>query len=229
MTIRILLADDEPDVLEPVGYVLRREGWEVDCVPDGNKALVAARSGRYDLLLLDVIMPGPSGMDICRTLRRESDVPIIMVTARDAELDRVLGLELGADDYVTKPLSTAELVSRVRAILRRRELDRTPGGKVVWQVGGLRLDLARHVVEVDGRSTQVTPSEFQLLVLLADQPGRVFSRGQIMEHLWDTPYAGATRACDMHISNLRHKIERDPSRPERLVTVREIGYKLVSA
>jgi DNA-binding response OmpR family regulator len=224
---RILLADDEPDILEPVSYALQREAFEVECVRDGEAALTAARSERYDLVILDVIMPKLSGMDVCRTLRAESDLPIIMLTARDAEVDRVLGLELGADDYVTKPFSPAELVSRVRALLRRRELDRSPAGDAVRQLGGLRLDFARHQVTVDERPVGLTPSEFKLLAFLAEEPERVFSRQQIMEHLWDTPYVGDVRACDVHISNLRHKIERDPANPERVVTVREAGYKLV--
>jgi two-component system response regulator RegX3 len=173
------------------------------------------------------MLPDASGMDICRTLRAESAVPILLLTARDSEVDRVLGLELGADDYVTKPFSLAELVSRVRALLRRRELDQ--GAKVALrQVGGIRIDLGRHLVEVDGRPVHLTPSEFRVLTLLADQPERVFARRQIMEHLWQSPYVGDERASDVHISNLRRKIERDPAHPERIVTVRGVGYKLVA-
>jgi DNA-binding response OmpR family regulator len=179
--------------------------------------------------VLDVMLPGMSGMDVCRTLRAESAVPILMLTARDGEVDRVLGLELGADDYVTKPFSTAELVSRVRAILRRRELDRESQAGSELHVGGIVVDLARHVVTVDGRATSLTPSEFRLLLLLAEEPERVFTRQQIMEHLWQTPFVGDTRACDAHISTLRRKIERDPTHPRRIVTVREVGYKLVPA
>jgi two-component system, OmpR family, response regulator RegX3 len=227
MTARILLADDERDLLETVSYALRRHGLEVECVEDGEAALAAGRSGDYDLLLLDVMMPKLSGIDVCRTLRSESDLPIVMLTAKDAELDRVLGLELGADDYVTKPFSMAELVSRVRAVLRRRELDRSAGARAVQLVGGLRIDFARHSVEVDGRPVRLTPSEFKLLALLAEEPERVFTRRQIMEHLWETQYVGDARACDVHVSNVRRKIERDPAHPERIVTVRELGYKLV--
>jgi two-component system response regulator RegX3 len=227
MSARILVADDEQDLLETVGYAFRRVGLEVECVEDGEAALAAARSGAYDLLVLDVMMPKLSGIDVCRMLRSESDVPILMLTAKDAEVDRVLGLELGADDYVAKPFSMAELISRVRALLRRRELDRSARAGGVQAVGGVRIDFARHRVEVDGRAVSLTPSEFKLLALLAEEPERVFGRRQIMEHLWETEYVGDARACDVHISNLRRKIERDPANPERIVTVREVGYKLV--
>jgi two-component system response regulator RegX3 len=228
MSPRVLLADDEPDLAETVGYALRREGFEVDTCADGEAALAAARGAAYDVAILDVMMPGLSGLDACRALRAESDLPIIMLTARDAEVDRVLGLELGADDYLTKPFSLAELVSRVRALLRRRELDRTVAHtRATRVVGGLELDLVRHRVVVDGRPIQLTPSEFKLLALLADHPEQVFPRREIMEHLWETPYVGDQRACDVHVSNLRRKIEVDPAHPKRIVTVREVGYKLM--
>ncbi|HUF02511.1 MAG TPA: response regulator transcription factor [Gaiellaceae bacterium] len=224
----MLLVDDEQDILDPVAYSLRKEGFEVTCAKDGVAALELARAQTFDAVVLDVMLPGLSGMDVCRTLRGESDVPIVMLTARDAEVDRVLGLELGADDYVTKPFSTAELVSRIRSILRRRELDRSPQMRTELHVGGVTIDLTRHAVTVDGRDVTLTPSEFKLLLLLADEPERVFTRDQIMEHLWQTPYVGDTRACDAHISNLRRKVERDHTHPERIVTVREVGYKLVA-
>jgi DNA-binding response OmpR family regulator len=228
MSGRILLADDEPDIVEAVDFALRREGFEIVSVGDGEGALDAARSGSFDLLILDAMMPKLSGFDVCRTVRAESDVPVIMLTARDGEIDRVLGLELGADDYVVKPFSMSELVSRVRALLRRRELDRRSRGPAVSRLGGIRIDYSRHLVTVDGRPVDLTASEFKLLALLADEPERVFTREQIMEHLWQTPYFGDTRACDVHVSNLRRKLERDPGRPERLVTVRGVGYKLVA-
>jgi len=227
MSRRVLLVDDEQDILDPVTYALEQEGFEVETAEDGVAALEAARGGSFDVVILDVMLPGMSGIDVCRTLRGESDVPIIMLTARDAEVDRVLGLELGADDYVTKPFSTAELVSRVRALLRRRELDRATTSRMTRTVGGLRIDFARHTVDVDGQSVHLTPSEFNLLSLLAAEPERVFTRTQIMEHLWQSPHVGDQRACDVHISNLRRKVERDPRNPERIVTVREFGYKLV--
>jgi len=225
---RILVADDEPAILEAVSWTLRREAYEVDVATDGEAVLEAVRSEPYDLAVLDVMMPKLSGTEACRILRAENDIPIILLTARDAELDRVLGLELGADDYMTKPFSMAELVSRIRAILRRRELDR--GSSVASrELGGLRLDLTQHQLLVDGEPAHPTASEFKLLALLAEQPGRVFTRRQIMEHLWQSLYIGDERAADVHIANLRRKIERDPSRPERIVTVRGVGYKLVLA
>ncbi len=227
MSPRILLADDEPDLLEPVTYALEQQGFEVDTVNDGDAAIERARSGAYDLLVCDVLMPGTVGTDVCRILREESDLPIILLTAKDAELDRVLGLELGADDYITKPFSSAELVSRVRALLRRRELDRAHATRATVTLGGLAIDYTRHTVAVDGKNVTLTPSEFNVLSLLAESPEQVFSRSQIMEHLWQTPHVGDARACDVHISNLRRKLERDPGHPERIVTVREFGYKLV--
>ena len=176
------------------------------------------------------MLPGISGTDVCRALRAESDVPILMLTARDAEIDRVLGLELGADDYVTKPFSTAELLSRVRAILRRRELDRANGaGTAVRRLGGLHIDLGRHEVLVDGERVHLTLSEFKVLALLAEQPDSVVSRRELMQHLWASEHVGDEHACEVHISNLRRKIERDASKPERLVTVRGLGYKLLAA
>lgn len=223
----ILLVDDEQGILDAVGYTLRQEGFDVVTATDGETALQLARARPFDVVVLDVMMPGMSGMDVCRILRAESAVPIVLLTARDSELDRVLGLELGADDYVTKPFSTPELVSRIRAMLRRRELDQTTKAVVV-QLGGIKLDLARHVVEADGEPVQLTPSEFRVLTLLAEEPGRVFTRRQIMEHLWQSPYVGDERASDVHISNLRRKIERDAANPERIVTVRGVGYKLVA-
>jgi two-component system response regulator RegX3 len=227
LTARVLLADDEPDIVAPLSYALRRAGYDVDAVGDGEAALEAARVSSYDVVVLDVMMPKLSGTEVCRRLRADSIVPIIMLTAKDSEVDRVVGLELGADDYVTKPFSVRELVSRVGAVLRRRELDRASGSHSVLQVGGIKLDLPRHEASVDGRAVSLTPSEFKLLALLAERPGQVFTRSQLLEHLWQSPHIGTLRACDVHISNLRRKIERDPIRPERIVTVREVGYKLV--
>ncbi len=223
---RVLLIDDEPAIRDAVGYSLRAEGYEVDVVQDGEAGVEAALSDRYDVVVLDLMLPGMSGGDVCRRIRAESAVPIIMLTARGAELDRVLGLEIGADDYVTKPFSMAELIGRVRAILRRRDLDRTGrAGKL--RVGSLELDPLRHEVRVDGEPKRLTPSEFKLVLLLGQQPERVFSRREIMQHLWDSDYVGDQRACDIHVSNLRQKLERDPADPERIVTVRGVGYKLV--
>jgi DNA-binding response OmpR family regulator len=229
MTQRILLVDDDAGVRDVVAFTLRREGFDVDEERDGEAALAAGRSGGYELVILDVMLPGLSGTDVCRALRSESDVPILMLTARDAEADRVLGLELGADDYVTKPFSSAELLSRVRAILRRRELDRANGSVTVRRLGGLQIDLGRSEVFVDDERVHLTLSEFKVLSLLAEQPGAVVSRRELMQHLWASDHVGDEHACEVHISNLRRKIERDPSRPERLLTVRGEGYRLVAS
>jgi two-component system response regulator RegX3 len=225
---RILLADDEPDIVAPVAYALRREGFEVETAGDGEQALAAALGGGYDLVVLDVMMPKLQGTEVCRRVRAESIVPIIMLTAKDAEVDRVLGLELGADDYVTKPFSTRELASRIRAVLRRRDLEREAVAGSVVRAGDVEIDLAAHKAAVGGRDVRLTPSEFKVLALLAREPNRVFSRWQIMEHLWEASYVGTARAADVHVANLRRKIEDDPGRPQRLVTVREAGYKLVA-
>ena len=225
---RVLVVDDEPAIRDAVAYALRSEGFEVDCLADGEATLEAASDDEYDVVILDVMLPGLSGTEVCRRLREESAVPIVMLTAKDAELDRVLGLELGADDYVTKPFSTAELIGRVRAILRRRDLDRNRARAAKRRVGGLELDPARHEVRVDGQVRPLTPSEFKLLALLAERPEQVFARREIMQHLWDSSFIGDQRACDIHVSNLRRKLEADPTNPQRIVTVRGIGYKLVA-
>ena len=225
----ILVVDDDPGVLDVVAFTLRREGFEVDEERDGPAALEAARARSYDIVILDIMLPELSGTDVCRALRAESDVPILMLTARDAELDRVNGLELGADDYVTKPFSSAELLSRVRAILRRRALDRANGGLPVRRLGGVEIDLGRQEVHVDGERVHLTLSEFKVLALLAEQSDSPVSRRELMQHLWASDHVGDEHACEVHISNLRRKIEKDPTRPQRLVTVRGLGYKLVPA
>jgi DNA-binding response OmpR family regulator len=226
---KVLVVDDDPGVLDVVAFALRREGFEVEEARDGRTALARSRANGFDLVILDVMLPELSGTHVCRTLRAESDVPILMLTARDAERDRVLGLEVGADDYVTKPFSTAELASRVRAILRRRRLDSTANGGTMREVGGLRIDLGRQQVTVDDERVHLTLSEFKVLSLLAERPGEPVSRRALMQHLWASEHVGDEHACEVHISNLRRKIERDPSRPRRLVTVRGAGYKLVPA
>ncbi|HEY8192680.1 MAG TPA: response regulator transcription factor [Gaiellaceae bacterium] len=222
---RVLVIDDEPAIRDAVGYALRSEGFEVATAADGETGLRAALEETFDVVVLDLMLPEMSGMEVCRRLRGESAVPVIMLTAKGAELDRVLGLEIGADDYVAKPFSMAELVGRIRAIIRRRALDRS-GAVSVIRVGGLELDPIRHQVKVEGEQKRLTPSEFKLLLLLAEEPERVYSRREIMQHLWDSSYVGDQRACDIHISNLRQKIEPDPAHPLRVLTVRGIGYKL---
>jgi two-component system, OmpR family, response regulator RegX3 len=227
VSARILVVEDEPALADAVGYALRGEGHEVDTVEDGERAMQVARERPYDLLVLDLMLPGVSGIEVCRRLRHESPVPILMLTARDAEVDRVLGLEAGADDYVTKPFSMIELLARVRAILRRRRLD-AQEAQPQREIGGLRLDLERYEASVNGEPVQLTQSELKLLALLSRDPGRVYSRRQIMQHLWNSDFVGDERAADLHVSNIRRKIERDPEHPERLVTVRGAGYKLVA-
>ncbi len=224
---RILVVDDEPAIRDAVGYALQQEGFDVDARADGETGLEAAMEEDFDLVILDLMLPGISGSEVCRRLRAESAIPIVMLTAKSAEVDRVLGLEIGADDYVSKPFSMAELIMRVRAILRRRELDRV-GTKGIRRVAGLELDAARYRVTHNGEAVSLTPSEFRLLDLLAGEPERVFSRREIMQHLWDSTYVGDQRACDIHISNLRRKLEDDPAHPARIVTVRGVGYKLAA-
>ncbi len=228
MTARVLLADDERDILEPVSYALRSAGFEVDCVTDGEAALDAALHGDYDVVVLDVVMPMLSGTEVCRRLRARSAVPILMLSARDGEVERVVGLELGADDYVTKPFSTAELVSRLRAILRRREFDRALGTARI-ELGSLSIDPAEQSVRVHGNEVRLTQTEFRILMLLAREPGRVFERREILERVWQTAFVGDERACDGHIFNLRAKIEDDPRQPRCLLTVQGAGYKLTAA
>lgn len=226
---RVLVVDDDPGIVDVVSYALRTDGFEVDSVQSGEEALRAADEADYDLIVLDLMLPGLSGTEVCRRLREnEHTVPIVMLTAKDAELDRVLGLELGADDYVVKPFSLRELVSRVRAIFRRQELERQSREGPVRSVGEVEIDLARHEVRVEGRAVRLTPSEFKVLALLAAKPDRVFSRREILQNLWSSTYVGDEHACDVHLSNLRRKIEQDPERPRYLVTVRGAGYKLTS-
>jgi two-component system, OmpR family, response regulator RegX3 len=225
---RILVVEDERALADALDYALRGDGHAVDTVGDGEEALSVAQQEPYDLLVLDLMLPGLSGTEVCRRLRGESAVPILMLTAKDAVVDRVVGLEAGADDYVTKPFSMSELLARVRALLRRRKLDLAADGAAVVDVGSLHLDLERYESRVDGRLIRLTRSELKLLALLAREPGRVHSRREIMQHLWESEYVGDERAADLHVSNIRHKIERDPERPERLLTVRGAGYKLVA-
>lgn len=228
---RILIADDEPSVRDSVGYALSQEGFEVTPVADGDEAAAQLDDGiPFDLLILDIMMPGPSGLDLCRDVRSRSAVPIIVLTAKDAEVDKVVGLEVGADDYVTKPFSVRELLGRVRAQLRRRELDRAPLSQAVnVEAGPVAIDLVRHVAEVRGEPVGLTRSEFQLLRLLVGRAGEVLPRREIMEELWQTEFEGDERACDVHISNLRQKVERDPQHPELILTVRGVGYKFDAA
>jgi two-component system response regulator RegX3 len=226
MTSRVMVVEDEPTIRRAVGYALRKDGFDVAEIGDGAEALAAAGED-FDVVILDLGLPSVSGTEVLRRMRAAGTVPIIILTALGGEADRVLGLELGADDYVTKPFSMRELMSRVRAIIRRCEFD-AARSEPVRVVGGLRIDLGRHQVVVDDHSIYLTASQFKLLALLAEKPGDVVSRQAIMNRLWESDFVGDEHVCDVHISNLRHKVERDPSDPQRIVTVRGVGYKLVA-
>lgn len=228
MSARILVVDDEPALLAGLSYALSREQFDVKTADTGGGALDELGAADYDLVILDLMLPDVSGIQVARKIRAQSAVPIIMLTAKDSEVDKVVGLEMGADDYVTKPFSALELVGRVRALLRRRELDQNDIGPV-RRVGTLRIDIARHEVSVEGRSVTLTPSEFKVLLALASRPEQVVSKRAILEDLWDTSHVGDEHACDVHISNLRRKLETDPARPQRIITVRGAGYKLKAA
>lgn len=230
MTARVLLANSTPELRETIAAVLRRECFEVDDAGgDGEAALAAATRGPADLVLLDLDLRSLSGLDVLRRLRGISTVPVIALTVRDDSLDRVLALELGADDCVTIPCSLAELVSRVRALLRRCDYERAATRGPVREIGGIRIDLGLRQVAVDERLVYLTASQFKLLALLSEDPGRIVSRREILHRLWDSRQVADDHVCDVHVSNLRHKVERDPRNPERIVTVRGMGYKLVAA
>ncbi|MBF4619125.1 response regulator transcription factor [Clavibacter sp. VKM Ac-2873] len=221
---RIMLVEDEASLSEPLAFLLQREGYEVDVVEDGPAAVAAFDKDGADLILLDLMLPGLPGTEVCREIRTRSAVPIIMLTAKDSEVDIVVGLELGADDYVTKPYSTRELLARIRAVLRRRvEVDDEPLN--VLEVGAVRMDVERHTVEVDGREIAMPLKEFELLELLLRNAGRVLTRGQLIDRVWGSDYFGDTKTLDVHIKRIRSKIEREPSDPVLLVTVRGLGYR----
>ncbi len=221
---RVLVVEDEESFSDALSYMLRREGYEVEVAATGPDALTAFERAGADLVLLDMMLPGLSGTEVCRTLRTRSNVPIIIVTARDAEVDKVVGLELGADDYVTKPFSSRELVARIRAVLRRgAEPEELMTGTV--EAGPVRMDVDRHVVSVDGAHIAMPLKEFDLLELLLRNAGRVLTRGQLIDRVWGADYVGDTKTLDVHVKRLRSKIEPDPANPKYLVTVRGLGYK----
>ncbi len=227
MSRRVLVVDDDPALAEMLGIVLSGDGFEPSFVADGAAALEAFRRERPDLVLLDLMLPGLSGTEVCRELRTRSNVPIIMVTARDSEVDKVVGLELGADDYVTKPFSSRELVARIRAVLRRGAEPEELILNVV-EAGPVRMDVERHVVSVDGNHVQLPLKEFDLLELLLRNADRVLTRGQLIDRVWGADYVGDTKTLDVHVKRLRAKIEPDPANPKYLVTVRGLGYKFES-
>ena len=221
---RILLVEDEIALSDPLSFLLEREGYAVDVAADGPSAITAFDQTEPDLILLDLMLPGLPGTEVCREIRSRSAVPIIMLTAKDSEIDIVVGLELGADDYVTKPYSTRELLARIRAVLRRRtEID--DYDEAILEGGRVRMDIDRHTVEVDGTPVPMPLKEFELLELLMRNPGRVLTRGQLIDRVWGSDYFGDTKTLDVHIKRIRSKIEREPSDPVLLVTVRGLGYR----
>jgi two-component system response regulator RegX3 len=229
MATRILIVEDDEATRYALSRTFGAEGFEVDTAEDGEQGLATARRAEgYDVIVLDWTLPKLSGIDVCRTLRSESAVAIIMLTAKETEVDRVLGLEMGADDYVVKPFSTKELVSRVRAVIRRQALEQGRGTTIL-RIGRLSLDPSRHRVEVDGKPVHLTPTEFRLMSMLGARPGEVHSRTEIMRHVWQTEYVADPRTVDVHVRNIRRKIERDPAHPEHLVSVRGFGYQLLPA
>jgi two-component system, OmpR family, response regulator RegX3 len=221
---RILLVEDEIALSDPLSFLLEREGYEVEVAADGPTALAAFDQNGGDLVLLDLMLPGLPGTEVCREIRTHSTVPIIMLTAKDSEIDIVVGLELGADDYITKPYSTRELLARIRAVLRRR-IEVEDFDEAILEGGRVRMDVDRHTVEVDGTPVPMPLKEFELLELLMRNPGRVLTRGQLIDRVWGSDYFGDTKTLDVHIKRIRSKIERQPSDPVQLVTVRGLGYR----
>ena len=221
---KILIVEDEPSLSEPLAYLLGREGYDTVVVEDGLVAVAEFDRSGADLILLDLMLPGLSGTEVCREIRSRSNVPIIMLTAKDSEIDIVVGLELGADDYVTKPYSTRELLARIRSVMRRR-IDETEDQESILESGSVRMDLERHTVMVSGVLTAMPLKEFELLELLLRNAGRVLTRGQLIDRVWGSDYFGDTKTLDVHIKRIRSKIEASPSEPTMLVTVRGLGYR----
>jgi two-component system OmpR family response regulator len=225
---KILAVEDDANLLNTLAYNLRREDYEVVTASDGVDAVESARRENPDLIVLDVMLPKMSGLEVCRILRNETTVPIIMLTARSEEVDKIIGLEIGADDYMTKPFSMRELLARIRAMIRRAGMtvDQPGVTEKIIRIDNLEIDTDRHRVSVTGRDLELSPREYDLLVFLAVNRGFVFSREQLLEKVWGYDYAGDTRTVDVHVRWLRQKIESDPSKPEKLITVRGTGYKL---
>ncbi|MHB1172018.1 MAG: response regulator [Lacisediminihabitans sp.] len=221
---RILIVEDEKSLSEPLAFLLGREGYETTIAADGPAAISEFERNGTDLILLDLMLPGIPGTEVCREIRTRSQVPIIMLTAKDSEVDVVVGLELGADDYVTKPYSTRELLARIRAVMRRR-VDRDDDGTPILAAGDVRMDIERHTVSVRGKETAMPLKEFELLEFLLRNSGRVLTRGQLIDRVWGVNYFGDTKTLDVHIKRIRSKIEKSPSEPTMLVTVRGLGYR----
>jgi two-component system response regulator RegX3 len=222
---RVLVVEDEESFSDALSYMLRKEGFEVSVAATGTGALTEFDRTGADIVLLDLMLPEMSGTEVCRQLRQRSRVPIIMVTARDSEIDKVVGLEIGADDYVTKPYSPRELVARIRAVLRRQTTEAAESTTATLVAGPVRMDIERHVVTVDGSSVQLPLKEFELLELLLRNAGRVLTRGQLIDRVWGADYVGDTKTLDVHVKRLRSKVEPEPSTPRFIVTVRGLGYK----
>lgn len=221
---RVLVVEDEQSLREPLVYLLEKEGYEVLDASDGNAAIDLFRSSNPDIVLLDLMMPGMSGNEVCRMIRQTSNVPVIMLTAKDSEIDKVVGLEIGADDYVTKPYSTRELLARMKAVLRRNS-EPTPVTDGLLEGGPVSMDVDRHMVFVNGQKVAMPLKEFELLELLLENRNRVLTRAQIIDRVWGSNYFGDTKTLDVHVKRIRSKIEDDPARPVHLVTVRGLGYK----
>lgn len=224
MVKKVLVVDDEPTLVATLRYNLEREGYHVITASDGEAALAEARAAQPDIILLDLMLPGLDGLEVCRILRRETTVPILMLTAKGAEVDKVVGLELGADDYVTKPFSMRELMARVRALLRRAATPPAEKADIVTS-GELAVDLRRREVSLRGRALTLKPKEFELLLFFFRNRGRAFTREQLLNQIWGYDFTGDTRTVDVHVSWLRQKIEDNPAKPTRLITVRGVGYR----
>jgi two-component system response regulator RegX3 len=222
---RVLLVEDEPDLADPLAYLLRREGYDVEIAEDGPSAIAAYHDRGADIVLLDLMLPGLPGTEVARQIRTVSQVPIIMLTAKDAEVDIVVGLELGADDYVTKPYSARELLARMRAVLRRFSQPDADLDERILSGGRVTLDIDRHTVQVDGREIKMPLKEFELLEVLMRNAGRVLTRGQLIDRVWGSDYFGDTKTLDVHIKRIRSRIEKNPGEPVMLVTVRGLGYR----
>jgi two-component system response regulator RegX3 len=221
---RVLVVEDEESYSDALAYMLRKEGFEVGLAATGPDALIEFDRAGADIVLLDLMLPGLPGTEVCRRIRQTSNVPVIMVSAKDDEVDKVVGLELGADDYITKPYSPRELVARIRAVLRRgAEPDLAPQ---TLEVGPVRMDVERHTVTVDGTNVRLPLKEFELLEMFLRNPGRVLTRGQLIDRVWGSDYVGDTKTLDVHVKRLRSKLEADPAEPKMLTTVRGLGYKL---
>ena len=225
---RIVLVDDDANLRHTLGYALRQEGFEVFAAEDGERGLEAFHQSRPDVVLLDVMLPNLDGFEVCRRIRKESDVPILMLTARDTEVDKVVGLELGADDYLAKPFSTRELVARVRALLRRTRQTAAPVGERL-ESAGLLLDAVRHRVTLEGREISLKPKEFDLLAFFMAHPGQVFGREQLLASVWGYDFAGDSRTVDTHVKTLREKLDDDAEHPLWIDTVRGVGYRFREA